>query len=39
MTNGYIDMRKLNPVGRLNGFFYSSIGEIFERKFDDGQPR
>jgi flavin reductase (DIM6/NTAB) family NADH-FMN oxidoreductase RutF len=39
MTNGYIDMRKLNPVGRLNGFFYCSLGEIFNRKFDDGQPR
>ncbi|MGB6535970.1 MAG: flavin reductase family protein [Xanthobacteraceae bacterium] len=39
MTNGYIDMRKLNPIGRLNGFFYSSLGEILERKFDDGQPR
>jgi flavin reductase (DIM6/NTAB) family NADH-FMN oxidoreductase RutF len=39
MTGGYIDMRKLAPVGRLNGFFYSTIGAIFERKFDDGQPR
>ena len=39
MTNGYIDMTKLDPIGRLNGFFYSSLGEIFERKFDDGQPR
>lgn len=39
MTNGYIDMRKLNPVGRLNGFFYSTLGEILERKFDDGQAR
>jgi len=39
MTNGYIDMRKLHPIGRLNGFFYATLGEIFERKFDDGQPR
>jgi flavin reductase (DIM6/NTAB) family NADH-FMN oxidoreductase RutF len=39
MTNGYVDMRKLDPIGRLNGFFYATLGEIFERKFDDGQPR
>ena len=39
MTGGYIDMRKLDPIGRLNGFFYSTIGEIFEREFVDGQPR
>jgi len=39
MTGNYIDMRKLDPIGRLNGFFYSTVGEIFERKFDDGQPR
>jgi len=39
MTGKYIDMRKLDPIGRLNGFFYSTIGEILERKFDDGQPR
>ena len=39
MTGTYIDMRKLDPIGRLNGFFYSTIGEIFERKFEDGQPR
>jgi len=39
MTDGYIDMRKLDPIGRLNGFFYTSLGEIFERKFEDGQPR
>jgi flavin reductase (DIM6/NTAB) family NADH-FMN oxidoreductase RutF len=39
MTNGYIDMKKLDPMGRLNGFFYAALGEIFERKFDDGQPR
>lgn len=39
MTDGYIDMRKLHPVGRLNGFFYSTLGEIFARSFDDGQGR
>jgi flavin reductase (DIM6/NTAB) family NADH-FMN oxidoreductase RutF len=39
MTNGYIDMRKLDPIGRLNGFFYATLGEIFEREFYDGQPR
>src|SRR5580693_6348465 len=39
MTDGYIDMRKLDPIGRLNGFYYVTLGEIFERKFDDGQPR
>jgi flavin reductase (DIM6/NTAB) family NADH-FMN oxidoreductase RutF len=39
MTGGYIDMKKLNPIGRLNGFFYASLGEIYERSFDDGQPR
>jgi flavin reductase (DIM6/NTAB) family NADH-FMN oxidoreductase RutF len=39
MTNGYIDMKKLHPIGRLNGFFYSTLGEIFEREFNDGQPR
>jgi len=39
MTNGYIDMKKLLPIGRLNGFFYSTLGEICERKFEDGQPR
>ena len=39
MTDGYIDMRKLDPVGRLNGFFYSTIGDIFEREFHDGQAR
>jgi flavin reductase (DIM6/NTAB) family NADH-FMN oxidoreductase RutF len=39
MTGNYIDMKKLNPIGRLNGFFYASLGEIFERKFEDGQPR
>ncbi len=39
MTDGYIDMQKLDPIGRLNGFFYSKLGEIMERKFEDGQPR
>ena len=39
MTNGYIDMEKLLPIGRLNGFFYSTLGKIFEREFEDGQPR
>ena len=39
MTNGYIDMKKLDPIGRLNGFFYSTLGEIFHREFEDGQPR
>jgi hypothetical protein len=39
MTGNYIDMKKLNPIGRLNGFFYASLGRIFERKFEDGQPR
>jgi flavin reductase (DIM6/NTAB) family NADH-FMN oxidoreductase RutF len=39
MTGKYIDMRKLDPIGRLNGFFYSTIGEIFEREFHDGQAR
>jgi hypothetical protein len=39
MTNGYIDMRKLDPIGRLNGFLYATLGDIFERKFHDGQPR
>jgi flavin reductase (DIM6/NTAB) family NADH-FMN oxidoreductase RutF len=39
MTDGYIDMRKLDPIGRLNGFYYAALGEIFERQFSDGQPR
>jgi flavin reductase (DIM6/NTAB) family NADH-FMN oxidoreductase RutF len=38
VTGKYIDMRKLDPVGRLNGFFYAALGEIFERKYDDTQP-
>jgi hypothetical protein len=39
MTNGYIDMRKLDPVGRLNGFFYATLGDILERPFNDGSAR
>ena len=39
MTGGYIDMQKLEPVGRLNGFSYSALGDIWEREFTDGQPR
>jgi flavin reductase (DIM6/NTAB) family NADH-FMN oxidoreductase RutF len=39
MTGDYIDMRKLDPVGRLNGFFYTTLGDILERKFDDGGAR
>ena len=39
MTNGYNDMRKLDPVGRLNGFFYATLGEILERQFNDGGRR
>jgi flavin reductase (DIM6/NTAB) family NADH-FMN oxidoreductase RutF len=39
MTDGYIDMRNLDPVGRLNGFFYATLGEILERQFNDGGRR
>lgn len=39
MTGRYIDMRKLDPIGRLNGFQYVTMGEIYEREFFDGQPR
>ena len=39
MTNGTVDMRKLDPVGRLNGFYYATLGEILEREFRDGRPR
>ena len=39
MTGGYIDMRKLDPVGRLNGFQYVTLGEIFQRQFKDGGGR
>jgi len=37
MTNGYIDMMKLGPIGRLNGFSYTTLGEILERKYHGGQ--
>ena len=39
MEGGYIKMEKLDPLGRLNGFFYSTMGEILHREFHDGQPR
>jgi flavin reductase (DIM6/NTAB) family NADH-FMN oxidoreductase RutF len=39
MSGKYIDMRKLDPIGRLNGFTYATLGEILEREFSDGQPR
>jgi flavin reductase (DIM6/NTAB) family NADH-FMN oxidoreductase RutF len=39
MTNGAIDMKKLNPIARLNGFFYATLGNILERQFFDGQSR
>jgi flavin reductase (DIM6/NTAB) family NADH-FMN oxidoreductase RutF len=39
MTGRYIDMHKLDPIGRLNGFQYVTMGEIYEREFFDGQPR
>ena len=39
MTGRYIDMKKLDPIGRLNGFQYVTLGEISEREFFDGQPR
>jgi flavin reductase (DIM6/NTAB) family NADH-FMN oxidoreductase RutF len=39
MTDGYIDTRKLDPVGRLNGFFYATLGDILERPFNDGSAR
>jgi hypothetical protein len=32
-------MKKLNPIGRVNGFLYATLGDIFERQFFDGQPR
>jgi flavin reductase (DIM6/NTAB) family NADH-FMN oxidoreductase RutF len=35
MTGKYIDMRKLDPVGRLNGYAYTALGEIMERKYQD----
>jgi flavin reductase (DIM6/NTAB) family NADH-FMN oxidoreductase RutF len=39
MSNGSIDMKKLSPIGRLNGFLYATLGDILERQFFDGQPR
>jgi hypothetical protein len=39
MEGKYIKMEKLDPLGRLNGMFYSTTGEILERSFEDGQPR
>jgi flavin reductase (DIM6/NTAB) family NADH-FMN oxidoreductase RutF len=39
MTDDYIDMRKLAPIGRLSGFQYVTLGEILDRKFDDGLSR
>jgi flavin reductase (DIM6/NTAB) family NADH-FMN oxidoreductase RutF len=39
MSDGYIDMRKLDPIGRLNGFFYATLGDILEREFNDGGRR
>jgi flavin reductase (DIM6/NTAB) family NADH-FMN oxidoreductase RutF len=35
MTGKYVDMRKLDPVGRLNGYSYTALGEILERKYED----
>jgi flavin reductase (DIM6/NTAB) family NADH-FMN oxidoreductase RutF len=39
MTGKYIDMKKLDPIGRLNGFQYVTLGDILDREFEDGQPR
>ena len=39
MTGKYIDMKKFDPIGRLSGFQYVTLGEILHREFDDGQPR
>ncbi len=39
MSGAYIDMKKLDPIGRLNGFFYVTLGEILEREFRDGGLR
>jgi len=36
MTDGYIDMAKLRPIGRLNGFSYTTLGEILQRKYRGG---
>jgi flavin reductase (DIM6/NTAB) family NADH-FMN oxidoreductase RutF len=35
MTGKYVDMRKLDPVGRLNGYAYTALGEILQRKYED----
>ena len=37
MTGKYVDMHKLDPVGRLNGFFYTALGEMLERKYEDSR--
>jgi flavin reductase (DIM6/NTAB) family NADH-FMN oxidoreductase RutF len=37
MTGKYVDMRKLQPIGRLNGFFYTALGEMLERKYQDSR--
>jgi|TARA_B110000263_G_scaffold194243_1_gene172472 flavin reductase (DIM6/NTAB) family NADH-FMN oxidoreductase RutF len=39
MSGGYINMEKLLPIGRLNGHYYSKLGQILQREFEDGQPR
>lgn len=39
MTGKYIDMEKLHPVGRLNGFLQCKLGEFLEREFKDGMQR
>jgi len=39
MTGAYIDMKKLDPIGRLNGFQYVTLGDILNREFEDGQAR
>jgi flavin reductase (DIM6/NTAB) family NADH-FMN oxidoreductase RutF len=39
MTGNYIDMKKLDPIGRLNGFQYVTLGDILHRTFEDGQAR
>jgi len=39
MTGKYIDMKKLHPVGRLNGFLQCTLGKFLEREFKDGMAR
>lgn len=39
MSGRYIDMQKLDPIGRLNGFQYVTLGDIHEREFFDGLSR